>query len=392
MAVNLQQDTFIQQIEIKKLLHLENIIIPLAETHKKHLILTGKNGSGKTKTLEAIRDYLDLRSDTRSASGLFNQENQINDFYNKRDVIEQTLLCKVYPTNINNNNYIDSHNLIFCYFSAYRGGAKMIEPIGVERISTPLNPRIVDKINSLFLKYLVDLEVQRKFSEKDENKLTKYNKWFENFNQIIQRLFEDESLRIDYDFSMYTHYIVSGAKRFKLSELSSGYAAVMDVISEIIFRMQTTKFGAYDVPGIVLIDEVDVHLHVELQKNILPFLTTFFPNIQFIVTTHSPFVLQSIANAVIYDLENKIIVEDLSAYSWNGIVENYFNIDQYSSIIKQKMQRYEDLKKKQNGLQQNEILELLGLESSLISVGDRLSPELATQVKLLIMQYGAVNV
>lgn len=59
----------------------------------------------------------------------------------------------------------------------------------------------------------------------------------------------------------------------------------------------------FDLPGIVLVDEIETHLHLELQKNIMPFLTTIFPNIQFIVTSHSPFILNSIQNVVLYDLE-----------------------------------------------------------------------------------------
>lgn len=39
-----------------------------------------------------------------------------------------------------------------------------------------------------------------------------------------------------------------------------------------------------------LVDEIETHLHVDLQKKVLPFLISFFPKIQFIVTTHSPFV------------------------------------------------------------------------------------------------------
>jgi predicted ATP-binding protein involved in virulence len=155
--------------------------------------------------------------------------------------------------------------------------------------------------------------------------------------------------------------------------------------------MEKNRNFAYDVEGIVLIDEIETHLHVELQKNILPILTTFFPNIQFIVTSHSPFVLQSIDNAVIYDLENRILVEDLTSYSWEAIVENYFDVDQYSTIVKQKMQRYEELKQKKS-LIDTEIEELKALENSLLSIGSNLSPELATHVKQLMVKYGRANV
>ena len=48
------EQTFLTDIEIKKVRHLENISIPLDKNKRKHLILTGKNGSGKTSVLEEI--------------------------------------------------------------------------------------------------------------------------------------------------------------------------------------------------------------------------------------------------------------------------------------------------------------------------------------------------
>lgn len=89
--------------------------------------------------------------------------------------------------------------------------------------------------------------------------------------------------------------------------MSSGYSAVFDIINDL--TMRTEKRGS-DVEGIVLIDEIETHLHLELQKIILPFLIELFPNIQFIVSTHSSFILNSIDNAVIFDLENKIQVSE----------------------------------------------------------------------------------
>jgi len=46
-------------------------------------------------------------------------------------------------------------------------------------------------------------------------------------------------------------------------------------------------------PGVVLIDEVENHLHISWQRQIGPWLTAHFPNIQFLVTTHSPYICQS---------------------------------------------------------------------------------------------------
>ena len=69
----------------------------------------------------------------------------------------------------------------------------------------------------------------------------------------------------------------------------------------------------------------------------------FFPNIQFIVTTHSPFVLNSIEDAVIYDLEKNIRIEGMSQYSYEGVVEGYFEIDNYSNELKEKIRKYKEL-------------------------------------------------
>ncbi|MDX9883028.1 MAG: AAA family ATPase [Prolixibacteraceae bacterium] len=53
-------DLFLTRIHINKVFHLENIEIEIDELEKKHLILTGKNGSGKTSVLEAIADFLQM--------------------------------------------------------------------------------------------------------------------------------------------------------------------------------------------------------------------------------------------------------------------------------------------------------------------------------------------
>lgn len=51
---------FIRNLTIKKVRHLKNISIPLSEEKIRHLILTGKNGSGKTSAVEALAGYLDI--------------------------------------------------------------------------------------------------------------------------------------------------------------------------------------------------------------------------------------------------------------------------------------------------------------------------------------------
>lgn len=126
---------------------------------------------------------------------------------------------------------------------------------------------------------------------------------------------------------------------FDFNTLSSGYAAVLDIVVDIMLRMERRikKTFIYDLAGIVLIDEIETHLHLELQKKVLDLLTTIFPYIQFIVTTHSPFVLNNLENVVIYDLEQNILVENgLANIPYDGIVEGYFHADVLSEKLKEK--------------------------------------------------------
>ncbi|MEZ8378411.1 AAA family ATPase [Vibrio splendidus] len=79
--------------------------------------------------------------------------------------------------------------------------------------------------------------------------------------------------------------------------LSSGFKScisiIFGIIKEIEFRFVDPQIKARDFDGIVLIDEVELHLHPEWQTIITSVLTEIFPNTQFICTTHSPHIIQS---------------------------------------------------------------------------------------------------
>jgi hypothetical protein len=90
---------------------------------------------------------------------------------------------------------------------------------------------------------------------------------------------------------------------FPLREMSDGYRAVTALVVDIVRQMSRTypdlrlrrRKGTLTLPypGVILIDEIDAHLHVSWQQKIGIWLKKHFPEIQFIVTTHSPYVCQS---------------------------------------------------------------------------------------------------
>jgi hypothetical protein len=98
-------------------------------------------------------------------------------------------------------------------------------------------------------------------------------------------------------------WVESGLHRFPLREMSDGYRTVAALVVDLLKQIYET-YGelpvseqdgsvTVNVPGVVLIDEVDAHLHVSWQKRIGNWLKTHFPRIQFIVTTHSPYICQA---------------------------------------------------------------------------------------------------
>ena len=137
----------------------------------------------------------------------------------------------------------------------------------------------------------------------------------------------------------------------------------------------------------MLIDEIETHLHLELQKRILPILTKLFPNLQFIVTTHSPFVLNSLENAVIYDLEKNILVkEGMQKLPYEGIVEGYFGADQLSDELRKKYERYVSLVNKKK-LTDAEYAQIDSLEYYLDEIPDYLAAELTAEYNRLKLEF-----
>lgn len=99
-------------------------------------------------------------------------------------------------------------------------------------------------------------------------------------------------------------WVEHGGKTSALREVSDGYrtvaALVLDLVRQLHWAGGEEAFADDDhgrplvvMPGVVLIDEIDVHLHVSWQKAIGGWLKRHFPNIQFIVSSHSPYICQS---------------------------------------------------------------------------------------------------
>jgi energy-coupling factor transporter ATP-binding protein EcfA2 len=154
---------------------------------------------------------------------------------------------------------------------------------------------LVESIGWLREIYLQRLENKAGTAELEAAVLSLLNDGLLPDNTLIDRIDSDGLWTYQYDVYL------------PLRELSDGYrttaALVMDIVRHLHrsfgdLRIETAEdeHGSYqrvDHEGVVLIDEVDLHLHVSWQKRIGFWLKRHFPNIQFIVTTHSPFICQA---------------------------------------------------------------------------------------------------
>lgn len=363
------EDIFIKSIKINSVRHLKDLTIPLSDTERKHLMITGKNGSGKTSVLEEIKELL-----TTYFFG-------IKIGYVRR-AIEDFELRLLFNEEGRLHFDIKEDEFVFAYFPAKRG-SKMTAPNGIQKVELSKAYGIDTAANVNFIQYIVNLKAQRSFA-RDANKMdtvAEIDQWFATFEAFLREIFEDEALELVFDPQNFDFQIVQpGKEPFNLNTLSDGYSAIINVISELMMRMEKQSSRAYNMQGVVLIDEIETHLHIDLQKVIMPFLTKIFPKIQFIVTTHSPFVLHSISNAVVYDLEHKMAISDMSGYSVESIIEGYFNADKYSEILKQQVHTFEQLASKKH-LEQPEKKQYEELRQYLKGVSKFMAPELELKIQ-----------
>lgn len=126
------------------------------------------------------------------------------------------------------------------------------------------------------------------------------------------------------------------------ANLSDGQQAVLALVADIAQKAERLNPHLGDrvlqeTPGVVLIDELDLHLHPKWQRRIIEDLRRTFPKIQFICTTHSPFLIQSLREGKLIQLDSEEPVEYYDQ-SVEDIVENVQGVE-----MPQKSKRYLDM-------------------------------------------------
>jgi predicted ATP-binding protein involved in virulence len=103
-------------------------------------------------------------------------------------------------------------------------------------------------------------------------------------------------------------------ERHHFSYMSDGLQSMINIVAEIAHRCIELNGclggeAIHKTPGVIMIDEVDVFLHPHWQKHVLQDLMKAFPNIQFIVSTHSPFIVQSLKEGQLISFDKDVLLE-----------------------------------------------------------------------------------
>ncbi|MBE3640522.1 AAA family ATPase [Mangrovicoccus algicola] len=118
----------------------------------------------------------------------------------------------------------------------------------------------------------------------------------------------------------------SASKVIAYDNLSHGQRNILSMVGDIAYKaiILNPHLGSEAVSaarGVILIDEIDLHLHPSWQKKIIPALLKAFPRMQFVATTHSPFVIQSLSEGVLFDLDDRHPDGDVYNMPLDDIVE-----------------------------------------------------------------------
>lgn len=182
--------------------------------------------------------------------------------------------------------------------------------------SDATNPKSGYKEFSLWfpsLELAVFVEEQRRASKDagfDEERLLRYRSQLAPIKEALRKSLKPAGW--DEVVTDVTHgvWAINAEHKSKIliDSLSAGVKIIIGLVGDIAFRCVklNPRLGSdalTKTPGVVLIDEIELHLHPEWQQVILPTLRSVFPRIQFIVTTHSPQVITSVPKECVRILE-----------------------------------------------------------------------------------------
>lgn len=318
-----------------------------------HLILTGKNGSGKSTILKNLNIHLSkaIIENKNATTELKNLQNLIGNEETKitysanvpsweKSIKELKKITPTYRTEIIPVLFNLKKEIIYSYLSTLRSSrVKDVDvPTKQDDFAKQLEQNYAkssDYFISNFMQFLVNKKVAQAFAQLENNQeeINQINIFFNNLESSFRKIFEDNQLKLAFNKdALKITFTLSDGRELSFNDLSDGISALLSIIMDLFLRVELIRDEVgnktYNPCGIVLIDEPETHLHYSLQYNVLPILITLFPNVQFIVASHSAAIISSIKNVTIFDLVSKeILSDDALGKSFSELMVSHFGLD-----------------------------------------------------------------
>ena len=167
-----------------------------------------------------------------------------------------------------------------------------------------------------------------------ESSIPEYQAVCRAMEKFFNAIAEKEKSKIIYNrFEQGIDFVYSEGSRkvrIPLRQMSDGYRCSISLVADIAYRMallnpQLLGNVVDETPGVILIDEIDLHLHPSWQQKILDILLSVFPKVQFVVTTHAPSVINSVKQENIRILtDEEVVTAPVEVYGKdvNGILKS----------------------------------------------------------------------
>ncbi|MBP9888850.1 MAG: AAA family ATPase [Leptospiraceae bacterium] len=337
---NIVDYTYLQTLTVKKYYSIDDIHIENLDTTNEIFFL-GENNQGKTLLLQSI--FITLYYEALSQNSIFKKIN----IANLEQCIADNDKLSVISETTNSELNLEKKEIKFI-FKETKYWVRNIFAYGVNRTRNANDKSSTE--DDTYAGFMTLFEDEGKtFLRNPDTWLQDWDYWekgllaqgeynkeeisfsVEDAKNIIQELIEEEiEITVNHSGVLYKE---KGSKTsLSFNDFSAGYKNLISWVCDLISRLQdnqpdikpvkddTTNKLTFDYKGIVLVDEIDLHIHPKWAINIVTKLRNWFPRIQFLFTTHNPVVLLGASkDAVIYKVYKEEGITKIS--------EPYYNSD-----------------------------------------------------------------
>lgn len=293
---NVSETGFIKSVNIVDFLSVENVLLDF--NNSKEIYFLGENGDGKSLILMAI--YLAFNGNFITEKTDQEKTGKASDILRNNKKIQLSAIDE-YGSEYNPQRGLFLNN--FFAYGTHRGRVSTDNPEEYGFMSLfDSDETMINPVSWLKDQKLLELE-----KSLDKHNMIAEEKDLPNSFSVVEleEMFFDlleRHVEIKIDGAGVTFKEKNATLTF--DQLSEGYKSILIFVSDLIYRLnKNAKEGQSikDLKGIVLVDEIDLHLHPKWQRIVVKKLRSIFPNVQFIFTTHSPTIVQGASDdAILY--------------------------------------------------------------------------------------------